>query len=702
VLPLPGLTLESVGNYLAALGLFSIAARAWPAVRSCWRNGAFALLNGPRDMAELVEQVSAFARDARWRPFEPSWKEAAKQTQKAGLGVLHRWRANEADEEMLLALDAHLVAARSRKTNPLLDSRGGKRVFHKGWRSATDELSKAAIESETETREDLSSVLLGGSSLHLAKQFNAASWFSAANKIYNHSPGDAYREGQVSAWSMAFCCEGFEFLAGSSSRRLALRSRPLAGFPFIVEGEAPEAENLCGKCIAEFWAPVWCRPMSDAELRALFAQGRVVLNGHGALTAAAFGGAILQRGTGSGLAEFRRFTLVETTSSKAFETRLASVVPTDQAGSSETGEALSRVVELRDRLPADKKVNGRWRFNGLRGPLDRALIELAEAPSPERACSVVDAMVAALRKVDRNRAHRAAKRPVQFQLLRGMWAASLLDDHGDSARPETRLALAIATLRPGVIVGAAKKRSVGPFLPYWLGVEAQDKRGRFWRFPEAVPFRRVWGAGSLPVNLAGVLHRRLVEETPEAEPPFGAWYRAGLGDIALWLRGEADEAELERWLLRFSLFDWEYAATANLKSLLGESEPVPQADGTLVLFGLFKPLFDGFLLKQLLPAGSRRKAAKAGPLPRLVAQLARGDISSAVELATNAYRAAGVTPANLPRDFAASDCARLLAALLIPVASRGLTAACRDSSERWIPLLSHRWLSPNKQNKDRT
>jgi hypothetical protein len=85
-----------------------------------------------------------------------------------------------------------------------------------------------------------------------------------------------------------------------------------------------------------------------------------------------------------------------------------------------------------------------------------------------------------------------------------------------------------------------------------------------------------------------------------------------------------------------------------------------------------------------------------------VAQLARGDVSSAVELATSTYRAAGVTPANLPRDFAASDCARLLAALLIPAASRGLTAVSRDASERWIPPLSHRWLSPNKQNKDRT
>jgi CRISPR-associated protein Csx17 len=604
----------------------------------------------------------------------------------------------------LATFHSHVACGDRLSFNPLFGSGGnsGNRGFDDGWQEAVSALRTPPRKWKPEKlRADLGSFLVGNACECLAG-LNASSWFSAANKAFNSGTARPFREGQVTPWAMALACEAFPLLRGSPSRQLGRLRRATGAFPFVTTAAAPEAAGEASRCVGEVWLPVWDRPMSLPEVSALFSRGRAEVRGRGAITAPAFAAAVLQRGVDAGIREFRRFVLLHTTSENTFESRLASVVPVTSGADAAFAEALNRALVFRDSLPAERKKGQRWIYQGLRGPLDRALIELAEAPSPERACSMVDAMVAALRKVDRNRAHRAAKPPVQFQLLPGMWAASLLDDHGDSARPETRVALAIATLRPGVIIGAAKKRSVGPFLPYWLGMEAQDKRGRFWRFPEAVPFRRVWGASSLPASLAGVLHRRLVEETPEAEPPFAAWYRAGLGDIALWLRGEMDEAELERWLLRLSLFDWDNAAIANLKNFVGQPEPIPVADGTLVLFGLFKPLFDGFLLKQLLFAGGRRKTAKAGPLPRLVAQLARGDASSAVELATSAYWAAGITPANLPRDFATSDCARLLAALLIPTASRGLTTAFRDSSERWIPPLSHRWLSPNKQNKDRT
>ena len=704
VLPLPGLTPDSLGLCLSALGLLSVCTRRWRNVRGGWRDGVFILVSGPEGEAELADALVELAVQGSWTGYQKGWDKAQKADRGESAEHTALWRAQQADEDLLPVFHAHLATASRLSFNPLFGTGGnaGRRDFTTGWTKAVGALKKPP---RGWSREALNADLLAflhGEPCRCLADYSAGCWFSAANKAFNSGTARPFREGQVTPWAMALACEGFPLLRGSPSRQLGRLRRATGAFPFVTTAAAPEAAGEAGRCVAEVWLPVWDRPMSLPEVSALFSRGRAEVRGRGAITAPAFAAAVLQRGVDAGIREFRRFVLLHTTSENTFESRLASVVPVASGADAAFAAALSRALVFRDSLPAERKKGQRWIYQGLRGLLDRALIELAEVPSPERACSVVDAMVTALRKVDRNRAHRAAKRPVQFQLLPGLWAASLLDEHGDSARPETRLALAIATLRPGVITDAAKKRSVGPFLPYWLGVEAQDKRGRFWRFPEAVPFRRVWGAGSLPANLAGVLHRRLVEETPEAEPPFGAWYRAGLGDIALWLRGETDEAEVERWLLRLSLFDWDNAAIAKLKSPLGQPEPISVADGMVLLFGLFKPLFDGFLLKQLLPAGSRKKTAKAGPLPRLVAQLARGDVSSAVELATSAYRAAGVTPANLPRDFAASDCARLLAALLIPAASRGLTAISRDSSDRRIPPLSHRWLSPNKQNKDRT
>ncbi|MEQ2009448.1 MAG: hypothetical protein ABMA26_21920 [Limisphaerales bacterium] len=226
--------------------------------------------------------------------------------------------------------------------------------------------------------------------------------------------------------------------------------------------------------------------------------------------------------------------------------------------------------------------------------------------------------------------------------------------------------------------------SAAPFLPYWLGVQ---QRGTYCSIPEAVPFRRVWGAGGLTTNLAAVLNRRLMEEEPSAEPPFGAWHRAALGDIEAWLTGAVDDAEVERWAMRFSLFDWNKDCVAAVRNRLGQVSPPDVTTGGLALFALFKPLFQRTLLNQLLPEGSKREPAKVGPLPGIAAQLSRGDITAAVRLARNAYRAAGIESAKLPHeDFACADPQRLLAALLIPAQGGSLTQ------------VSLRWLSPRKNN----
>jgi CRISPR-associated protein Csx17 len=225
-----------------------------------------------------------------------------------------------------------------------------------------------------------------------------------------------------------------------------------------------------------------------------------------------------------------------------------------------------------------------------------------------------------------------------------------------------------------------------------------QQRGIYCSIPESVPFRRVWGAGTLTANLAAVLQRRLIEEEPSAEPPFGSWYRVGLGDIEAWLSGALDDAEVERWMMRFSLFDWNKDSVGYLGKLLGHAAPPDVLSGSLTLFALFKPLFQSWLLNALLPVGGKREAAKVGPLTGIVAQLARGNVTAAAQLARNAYRAAGIEPAKLhSSEFACEDPQRLLAALLIPAQRRGITEDTFDGLNRPVPALCHRWLSPRKQ-----
>ncbi len=691
VVALPGLHLDSLGHCLAALGLLSLCSRRWTSLRGGWRGSVFYLAGGPATEDELVLHLAGIGERGEWSHYGKGWEMHQKADTKAKSAVATaRWRAHEAIEESLPLLQSHLATAARLSFNPLFGTGGnaGKRDFSTGWAKATGAIRKPPKGWRRELlNDDLAAFLRGDPGVCLA-DYNAGCWFGAANKAFNSGTARPFREGQVSPWAMALACEAFGLFQGSASRRLGSARRATGAFPFVSSGAAPASSGEAGKHLGDLWLPVWELPMSLPEVTALFQRGRAEVSGRGATTTPAFAAAILQRGVDPGICEFRRFLLLRTTSENTFESRLASIVPVAGRAAGETAAALTRMVELRDKLPADRKKGTRWIYAGLRGPLDEALVAFAERPQPETARAIVDAMIGALRKADRNRGHRKHKPPIQFQLLPGEWAALLLDADGSDACDETRIGLALATLFAGRRIAKPKREHAAVLLPYWLGVKMH---GPFCTMPEAVPFRRVWGSGTLSANLAAVLQRRLIEEEPSAEPPFGAWHSVALGDIEAWLTGAVDDAEVERWAMRFSLFHWEKGDVSAIARLLGSAALADSTQADLALFALLKPLFQGTLLSALLPKASQHGAAKVGPLPGITAQLARGDISAAVRLARNAYRAAGLEPARLPsEEFACADPQRLLAALLIPARGSRLTE------------LAIRWLSAHKHNNHNT
>ena len=701
VVPLPGLHLDSLGLGLAALGLLSLCSSRWPLIRGGWRGSVFYLAGGPTTESELLDFIAGIGERGEWSTYQKGWDKHQKADTKAKSGrSTALWRAREADEESLTLLQSHIAPASRLSFNPLFGTGGnaGKRDFSTGWKKATDAIEKPPRAWKREMlNSDLAAFLRGEPGLCLA-DFNSGCWFGAANKAFNSGTAKPFREGQLSPWAMALACEAFGLFQGSPSRRLGSARRATGAFPFVTTGAAPTAAGESGKNLGELWLPVWEQPMSLPEVIALFQRGRAEVNGKGATTPPAFAAAILQRGVDSGIREFRRFLLLRTTSENTFESRLASVIPVAGKAEASTATALTRMLGFRDSLPADRKKGKRWIYEGLRGPLDEALVTLAEQNTPDNARAAVDEMIGALRKADRNRGHRGHKPSIQFRLLPGAWAAKLLTEDSSDASAEARIGLALATLWAGKKLAKSKKSGAGLLLSYWLGIQ---QRGSYCSIPEAVPFCRVWGAGTLTTNLAAVLQRRLIEEDPSAEPPFDSWYRVGLGDIEAWLNGALDDAEVERWMMRFSLFDWNKNSVASVANLLGRADPLGVVSGSLTLFALFKPLFQSWLLSGLLPIGSKREAAKVGPLPGIVAQLARGDVSAAAQLARNAYRAAGIEPAKLhSHEFACEDPQRLLAALLIPAQRRGITEDTFDGLNRPVPSLALRWLSPRKQTKN--
>lgn len=659
VIRLPGLNLDSLGDYLAALGLLAILGRKWPGVRGCWRDETFLVMGGPTDLGELETFVGGVGEALEWSTYEKTWEAAQKADTKAqSARTTNLWRSRDAEEAELSMAQAHIATGQKLNFNPLLGTGGnaGKRDFTKGWDRAAAFVEKPPRGT---SRADLNADLhafLTAQPCRCLSDFNAACWFSAANKVYNSGTSRPFREGQLTPWAMLFACEAFALFRGSASRRLGAGRRATGTFPFVVAASAPASDGETGRNTGEVWLPVWERPMAMPEIEAVFARGRAEVNGKGAITAAAFAAAILQRGVDAGLVEFRRFSLLRTTSENTFESRLTSVISLRAKRNPARAEASGVVIGLRDALPADYKKGQRWIYVGLRGPIDRALTDYAASESATDALAVVDAMAASLQKADRNRNHRAEN--IWFRPLPGAWLKDLCQN---GITPELRIGLAVASLKH---VG-----TVETVLPYWLGV-TRTKAG--WSMPENCPFRRVWAPTTLQKNLCSVVLRRLTDmKEADARPPFSGTLSAPLADIAALMRGELDDREVERWIQRFSLFQFDQSANTEGRSILRAAKERFPAAADIAVLALLKPLFEVELFEEFMRETPGAKPPRCARVARIAALLSRDDLAGALQLARETWHALGVQLIGLPQEYAPSSrdhlCQRLLGAMLIPV-----------------------------------
>ena len=681
VVSFSGLNADSLGTYLASLGLCSLAARRWPGVRACWQNARFCLVGGPTALEQVVDFVGEVGATNEWTEYRKPWDQHKKADVKAKTAMrTARWRSLEADETLLLLFGAHLALDGRVRMNPLLGTGGnaGQRDFAKGWKASVQTIRKPPHPQNRDTlKVDLGAFLEGAPCRYAGSKFNAGSWFGTDNKTYNHGTKRPFREGTVTPWAMTLACEGLTFFAGGPSRQLGSRRQPKGAFPFVTTAMAPNNVGEAGGVEAEIWAPVWTRPMTKPELSSLFIRGRSEVGGKAATTSAAFSVSILGRGVDAGVAEFRRFLLLHTTSSQTFESRLVNVVPMPKkAEDRATIQATQRVIALRDTLPQDRKIGQRWRFVGLRGPLEQALVRLStsepNAGRAERGWMLADELFDALVKVDRNRTLRG--RDVRFRLLPGEWATRLFRE--DPPDREARLALALASL--------AATPTAPPLIAYRIGVR---EAGRAWEFPEAVPARRVWTGAALAENLCAMGERRVFDATQSratAPPPFGATFPADLDDVHAWLSGDVDEGQILQWVNRLCLFDWNWrenrASSEALRGNRGMRDD-PTVDGMLALYGLFRPLVSDSLFRRAL--GNSGVGAKEGAscmhLTRTIALLRRGDLSAAADAARAVYHSASVALADFDLIATGVDTERLLASLFIPCRSRAIVSVFR----RW-------------------
>lgn len=712
VLALPGLSPDSLGNYLASLGLLRVLSRKWPSTRIAWRDEVLQVVGGPSTLDELLDglvrvaatQAKVDTSKREWTQYDKAWSAAQKKGTKAKSGEpLALWQA-EAQEPHLELFAAHAVPHARVSFNPLLGSGGnaGRRDFSAGWKQAVDALAAApeagkgrgkkkaagsgdAASAPDARRSELSAFLLGQPLTWLLEKLAAGSWFSEATKLYNSGQSPA-REGQISPWAMVLACEGLALLVGGASRRLGARTRAVGAFPFVTQPVAPEAAGEAGRILGEIWTPIWARPMTLAETKTLFSRGRAELRGRGAVTPAAFATAIRKRGVDAGVSEFRRFTLGRTTSANTFEPRLEAHFSLDN-DSDVTGTATSRVLECVAALieqrgfPRDRKVGQRWRFEGLRGPIEAALLDVAAEPNhAEAAVAMLDAITTALDRIDRNRGFREGK--VRWEPLRLEWLPSLFGDEQPGA--EARLALSLVSAFP----------VAHPFATYRFGVEWKyGPTHAHYTHAERPPGRWVWGPGELARVLAAVLSRRLLDRDSNGDnaPPGRAPLPATTAQVSQWLAGDVDESLFSAWLSRLALFDWRQVPQKLRTLFHGEVRP-PRVDGALALLGLMQPLVDQRRLdiRSLSPNDllTEETGARTTEAARSLVTLIRsGNLDAATRLAGSRYAMAGARLASFDVPLGAHDPDRLVAALLFTISDRDRT------------VLFERWLRPRRRQQ---
>ena len=101
--------------------------------------------------------------------------------------------------------------------------------------------------------------------------------------------------------------------AGSVARRLGANTSGRAVFPFSVEsvavgyGSAAASEETTDGSRAELWLPLWSEPMTFAEVKHLFAEGRAQLGRRQARNAVEFALAVNLLGVSRGVKSFARY-----------------------------------------------------------------------------------------------------------------------------------------------------------------------------------------------------------------------------------------------------------------------------------------------------------------------------------------------------------------------------------------------------------
>jgi CRISPR-associated protein Csx17 len=436
----------------------------------------------------------------------------------------------------------------------------------------------------------------------------------------------------VNPWDYVLALEGALVFAVAVTRRVESAAPGDLSFPFTVRasgagyGSAARSDEESANNRHEMWLPLWSRPASHGEIRALFGEGRAKVGPRAARTGVDFARAIASLGVDRGIDEFVRVGFLVRNGLAYFATPLGewsvARVP--------TSELLVEIDSWLARL--GRAAGGKNAPSALRraaSRVDDAILALCRRGEPRQVGDLLIALGGVEAVCARSPGARDAVPPLPA--LDARWLAAADDDSA-----ELRLAAALAT--------AGLRRYLSPAIPrgktFIWGPSSGD---------------HVWAERSLVDNLVAVARRR---ESRDERPALSGPLVAGAADVAAFLAGETDDERLEALL-------WGLCSLGpgNLSSQdSGEDRALP------AVFALCR-----------LALERKPKGRIELPLTRgIVGRLASGDSAAATRLAIRRLRGAGLLPRCGPIEIPPAIARRCAAALVFPLGRSVIAAALQQ------------------------
>jgi CRISPR-associated protein Csx17 len=425
------------------------------------------------------------------------------------------------------------------------------------------------------------------------------------------------------------------------------------------------------------WMPLWDKPTTLAELRAIFSEGRAQVRGCPARSGVDFAQAAVTLGVDRGITSFQRYGFQVRNGLAYFATPLERVIVRRNA----RADLLADIEQWHDRLrqKAGPRANPEPPASVARAlnQLERRIVELCrdDDDSPGSLQSLIAALGATERTLARSFKWTTGAYLRPLHGLKKRW----LDDANDNS-PEFRLAQSVAAMR------AWFGKETLWFRQHLEPLNVGSNKERSWVSWQDTPGNDVaWHDGDLTDTLNAILARRLVRTDKSGARGWPDWSPrpAGLSDITAFIECRTNDALLADLIWGLSLVDWENiirderrtAKTVLTEVALPEEEANATSEDDSVEAGAAidsDQLTVPSSFYALLRLCFRPSSGKDDAIPLVPAILQRamnGDGKAASELAARRLRASGKAPLVKDLPVGGNTARRTAAAMLFPIAS---------------------------------